>query len=201
VNAQSGLGGNCQVNADCRVGVCASGICCSTACDPLCEACSASGACESNEACDAFDCIAPDPPAVAANLPAGNNIFGPGAALPASTGGTVRDGRYTPVRIDLADPSATVFVPTYEFRGRSVQIAEQDFIQFSPPTSFLPEMRYTGTFSTTGTSLSFDVDLCDIQFQNTVLRTPIVQYTATANGLVTISQQTGGQVMISYARD
>lgn len=111
----------------------------------------------------------------------------------------MRDGRYVPTRIDIyGELTAGIFIPTYEFRGRSVQIAEQDYIQFSPPASFLPEMHYAGTYTTTGTSLSFDVELCEIQFQNTALRTQTVQYTATANGLIALSQQTVGSVVVTY---
>jgi hypothetical protein len=80
-----------------------------------------------------------------------------------------------------------------------VQIAEQDFFNFAPPMSFLPERHFTGTFTASGTSLGFDAELCDVQF-NEVLRTSTVQYTATANSLVTISQQSVGPVMISYVR-
>jgi hypothetical protein len=199
VNAQSELGGNCSTTANCRVGVCSSGICCGSACDPLCEVCGANGACQSNGACDAFDCIAPNPPAVTANLPAGNNIFLLGTP-PAARGGTVRDGRYTPARIDFSDVTGVTYIPTYEFRGRSVQIAEQDFVQFSPPLSFGPEFHYAGTFTTSGTSLTFNVEFCDIQFNGITLQTPTVQYTATPNGLIAISQQASGPVMISYVR-
>jgi hypothetical protein len=200
VSPQSELGGNCSTNANCRVGVCSSGICCSSACDPACEICGGNGVCQSNGTCDAFDCIAPNPPAVTANLPGGNIFLLPGAAPPAARGGTVRDGRYTPTRIDIYGDTATAFIPTYEFRGRSVQIAEQDFIQLSPPSGFLPELRYTGTFASSGTSLTFNVELCDIQFNGMTLRTQTVQYTATANGLIVISQQQFATVAISYLR-
>jgi len=113
----------------------------------------------------------------------------------------VRDGRYTPTRIDVyAALNSSIFVATYEFRSRSVQIGEQDFLQFSPPTSFLPERHYAGTFTTTATTLSFQTDTCDTQFGQP-LRVPTVQYTATANSLVTIAQQDGvGTVVITYVR-
>jgi hypothetical protein len=201
INAQSDLGGSCSRNADCRVGVCSTGRCCATACDTNCEACSAGGACQSNGQCDAFDCIVPNPPVVVSSLPAANDVFIlPGLTPPSATGGTVRDGRYTPVQIDIyADLTSGIFVPTYEFRGRSVQIAEQDFFQFSPPLGFLPERHYTGTFTATGTTLSFDTELCESEFAE-ALRTQTVQYTAGATGLILISQQLVGTVVITYAR-
>jgi hypothetical protein len=199
VNPQSELGGNCNVNADCRVGVCASGICCETACDADCETCSASGTCQSNGQCDAFDCIAPDPPPVSLSIPS-DDVFLLAGAPPIGLGGTIRDGRYIPTRIDIPTTASTIFIPTYEFLGRSVQIAEQDFANFSPIQSFFVELHYAGTFTTSGTTLTFDADLCDIQFENTALRTPTVEYTATANGLITISQQAAGPVRITYAR-
>ena len=200
VNPQNELGGTCSTNANCRVGVCSSGICCSSACDPNCETCNGSGVCQSNGLCDAFDCVAPNPPPVAANLP-GNNIFLlPGSAPPAARGGTIRDGRYVPTRIDIyADLNAAVFIPTYEFQGRSVQIAEQDFLQFSPPSSFLPERHFAGTFAASASSLTFQTDSCEPQF-NQPLGTPTAQYTATTNGLVLTTQQVVGTVAITYVR-
>lgn len=198
VNPQSELGGDCSSDAECRVGVCASGLCCLSACDPACETCGGDGLCQSNGACDAFDCIAPDPPPVTANLPVDNIFLLSGLTPPAARGGTVRDGRYTPTRIDIyGESSSGVFVPTYEFRGRSVQIAEQDFFQFSPPGSFIPERRYAGSFTTAGSSMQFALERCDPQF-DLELRTQPVQYTASANGLVVISEQTAGTVVISY---
>ena len=200
VNPQSELGGNCSTNANCRVGVCSGGVCCGSACDLNCQVCSSSGVCQSNDACDVFDCAAPNPPNVAASLP--NSVVSlPGATPPVARGGTVRDGRYTPTRIDVyAALNSSIFVATYEFRSRSVQIGEQDFLQFSPPTSFLPERHYAGTFTTTATTLSFQTDTCDTQFGQP-LRVPTVQYTATANSLVTIAQQDGvGTVVITYVR-
>jgi hypothetical protein len=132
-----------------------------------------------------------------------DNIFRlVGATAPAARGGTVRDGRYTPSRIDIyGELTGGIFIPTYEFRGRSVQIAEQDFFQFSPLVGFLPENRYTGTFTSTGTSLNFEVELCDVAAANPDLRTPTVQYTVSANGLVAISQQNVGAVVISDIRE
>jgi hypothetical protein len=57
VNAQSEPGGDCNSNADCRIGACApNGICCETACDPVCETCGRSGVCQSNGACTTVDC-------------------------------------------------------------------------------------------------------------------------------------------------
>lgn len=173
-----------------------------SACDATCEVCGTSGSCESNGACDIFDCIAPNPPPVAESIPIDNVFFLGAATPPAARGGTVRDGRYTPARIDVyGDLNAgAVFIPTYEFRARSVQIAEQDFIQFSPLLGFLPAMTYTGTFVVSGITMTFDVTFCDIEFQGQSLRTQTLQYTATANGLVTISQQAGRAVAVSYTR-
>jgi hypothetical protein len=202
VNRQSELGGNCGSNADCRIGVCSSGVCCTAACDPTCEACGTNGACQSNGVCDAFDCIAPNPPAIEAATISGA-LFSLQGTPPAARGGTVRDGRYTPVRVDVyGDLSAGgFFIPTYELRGRSAQIAEKDFfLSGGELLGFLPAMTYTGVFATSGVSLTFDVELCDVQFSGQSLRTPSVQYTATANGLATISQHAAGTLVISYAR-
>lgn len=201
VNRQSELGGNCGGTPDCRVGTCVAGVCCNTTCDLDCAVCSSNGlGCASTGACDAFDCIAPNPPAVASNVPVNAVFFNAAGTPPAARGGTIRDGRYTPTRIDIYAPQAAIRVQTYEFRARSVQIAEQDFISFSPLQGFLPEMRYAGRFSTNGTSLTFQaLESCDPQFgQN--LTTPSVQYTVTANGLITIAQQQLGTVVTSYLR-
>jgi hypothetical protein len=199
VNAQSGLGGPCSTSADCRQGVCSSGICCNSLCDTSCEVCGGSGNCQSNGACDVFDCAAPDPPPVTDSVAQADVFLSSMDAPAAARGGTIRDGRYVPTRIDIFGSQATGFIPTYEFQSRSVQLAEQDFLQFNPPLSFLPQMHYSGTFTTSGTSLTFDVVLCDAQF-NVELRTQNVQYTATANSLVIISQQQLGTVMVTYAR-
>lgn len=131
-----------------------------------------------------------------------NNFFSLVAETPPTAqGGTIRDGRYIPGRIDLyGTMTLPVFIQTYEFRGHSVQLAEQDVAQISPLLNFLPEFHYTGTFTTSGTSLSFDVSLCEIQFDGIELRTQRAQYTATANGLVVISQQADGLMAVSYVR-
>ncbi len=198
VPQQSELGGDCGSDADCRVGACASnGVCCATSCDPACQACSAGGACQSNGACDAFDCIAPSPPEVFPNLPVDAVFLLSVATPPAGRGGTVRDGRYTPVRIDLyGEEQSTVFVATYEFRGRSVQVGYQPFTSLSPPVGVIPELQFAGTYDTAGTSLELDIERCDPQFE---LDLPAMQYTATANGLVTIVQQGPVTVVTSYA--
>jgi hypothetical protein len=198
VPEQSELGGDCDGDADCRVGACASnGVCCAASCDPVCEACSPDGACQSNGACDAFDCIAPSPPEVFANLPVDAVFLLSVATPPAGRGGTVRDGRYTPIRIDLyGEEQSTVFVATYEFRGRSVQVAYQPFTSLSPPAGVIPELQFAGTYETADTSLELDLERCDPQFE---LDLPLQQYTATANGLVTIVQQGPVTVVTSYA--
>jgi hypothetical protein len=207
VNPQSGLGGDCRANGDCSAGVCSAGTCCNRLCDADCETCDGNGNCQSNGLCDAFDCVAPDPPTVADNIPV-DNVFLLGATPPpTASGGTLRDGRYIPARIDLygeltetGELQNSVTIPTYEFQGRSVQLAETSFFDFSPLSSFLfVDLRFAGTYSTTGTTLTFDVARCDVQF-NIALQTPSVGYTATANGLVTISQQGGHTVVVSYLR-
>jgi hypothetical protein len=203
LKVQSDLGGTCGTNADCRAGVCASGTCCSTACDPACEACGTNGVCQSNGACDIFDCVAPNPPPVIANFPT-NSLLGASGTPPAARGGTIRDGRYIPARVDLfGEINSTFFVQTYEFRSRSVQLAEQDFVLQSPTAPLLnfgPEFHFVGTFTASGTSLAFDVSLCEIGFNGEELRTQQAQYTATANSLVTISPQPAGTMVVTYAR-
>jgi hypothetical protein len=201
INSQSDLGGNCQGNADCRVGTCVANVCCNTTCDLNCTSCSSNGlSCTSNGACDAFSCAAPNPPGVFANFPANPFVLG-GGTPPAARGGTVRDGRYIPTRIDLySNFDNGIRIPTYEFRRRSVQIAEQDVISFTPLQNFAPEFHFAGTFTTSGTTLSFDTDLCEAQFNGVTLLTQTVQYTATADGLVIISQQGTVPVVVTYAR-
>lgn len=83
-------------------------------------------------------------------------------------------------------------------KGRSVQIAAKDYFQFSPLTGFLPEMHYAGTFSTTGSTLRFEVAFCDVGFGDIPHIPQTVQYTATPNGMIAISTQGAHTVVISY---
>jgi hypothetical protein len=163
----------------------------------------AAGTCQNLQcvASDTFDCVAPDPPTVASNIPTNNVFVIPGATPPVARGGTIRNGRYVPTRIDVFGnlPFDSVFIPTYEFSGRSVQIAETGFTNLSPISGFLlVDVRFAGTFTTNGTSMTFDVDRCDPQF-SIDLQTQTVQFTATADGLTTISQQGLGPVVVRYS--
>jgi hypothetical protein len=138
---------------------------------------------------------------VLANLPVSNFFSLVGETPPIPQGGTIRDGRYIPGRIDLYGTlTLPIYVQTYEFRDHSVQLAEQDVAQLSPLLNFLPEFHYTGTFTTSGTSLSFNVSLCEIQFDGIELQTQRAQYTATANGLIVTSQTADGTMVVSYVR-
>lgn len=199
VNAQSGLGGPCATSADCSQGVCSAGICCTSVCDTNCEVCSGNGSCQSNDACDFFACAAPDPPPVEDSVLQAMVFLSSLGAPPPARGGTIRDGRYVPTRIDIFGDQPVADVATYEFRSRSVQLAERSYFQFSPPLGFLPQMHFAGTFTTSGTTLTFDVVHCDTQFDLDLVVEP-VQYTATANSLVVIAQQNLNVVMISYVR-
>jgi hypothetical protein len=90
-------------------------------------------------------------------------------------------------------------VATYEFRARSVQLALGDFFQTGGTlANFLPAQPFAGTFTTSGTSMQFNVDYCGTL--NLSVQVGSVQYTATANGLQTIAQAGVGTVVISYAR-
>lgn len=203
VNDQSELGGNCRSNADCRVGVCSGGICCNESCDPTCEVCNGAGTCESNGACDAFDCIVPNPPPLEATTLTSILTFASGTP-PAASGGTVRDGRYTPVGVDVygnVDLTANDFTGTsYEFRARSVQLAQAGFFQSNGAiVSFLPAQPFAGTFTTSGTSIQFDVTYCGTLSLPGAQVQP-QQYTATANGFQTVEQVAEGTVVIRYSR-
>lgn len=205
VSAARALGEPCQVDAECAEGQCAASgqdgarvcVSCDSACDTACEICGTDGVCQSNGACDAFDCIAPTPPEVVTNIPADAVFLLSGATPPAARGGSVRDGRYAPIRVDIyGEEESTVFITTYEFRGRSVQIGYQPFLSLSPLVGVIPELQFAGTFDAAGTTLAFELERCDPQYE---LDVPAMQYTATANGLVTIAPQGANTVVITYA--
>jgi hypothetical protein len=86
---------------------------------------------------------------------------------------------------------------TFEFRSRSVQIGYQPFLGFAPPVSVIPEIQFAGSFASAGTSLQFDIERCDPNFN---LDVPALEFTATANGLVTISAQVGLTLVVTYTR-
>jgi hypothetical protein len=195
VNRQSELGGNCTSNANCRVGVCVGGTCCSTTCDLECQACGGNGACQSNGACDVFDCIAPNPPTVSP-LAEGQEFTFFDATPPPPNGGTIREGRYVATRRDTyGGVRGEVFFLTFEFRSRSVQIG---YLQSNPQ---LPELQLAGRFATSGTSLQLDLDNCDPEFTPFAFDAvvPTMQYTATANGLALFYQRQGVTVVTAYA--
>ncbi|MET0413207.1 MAG: hypothetical protein ABW217_18015 [Polyangiaceae bacterium] len=135
----------------------------------------------------------------------------PAGAPPPATGGTLRNGRYTPTRIDVynqaSDPTFATYEMTFEFRDGFVQAGYGVFIGTGAVLGS-DEVEFVGTVTPSGTSLQFDVDSCATGSCTSVtgiscdLPTSIA-YTATANGLVTFLP-TGnlGQVTLvtTYAR-
>jgi len=72
-------------------------------------------------------------------------------------------------------------------------------VSFGTVQTFLPAQRFAGAFSTSGTSMQFDVEYCDTLNLPDV-QVAAVQYTATANGLQTIQQASGLTTVINYSR-
>jgi hypothetical protein len=138
----------------------------------------------------------------------GQPIF-PTGQPPAATGGTVRNGRYTPIRVDVygrnAAPGFAVFEMTYEFRDGFVQIGYQIFVGTGAVLGS-SEVQFVGTATTAGTSLQFTVQGCDpgdcTSFEGLDCTVPAsLPYSATQNSLVTIqSASDGSTVVITYSR-
>lgn len=178
------------------------------------DLCSAAGVCEANHvddgvpcsggACDdgtcragtnPFDCIAPTPPTVEFTASVYSLISEP----PTPTGGTIPDGRYVPVRFDLYVESspAGIDIRTFEFSKGYVQAASRYF-SLATMGAYIPEVRFAGSYSIDGTTLSFDLTRCDPQYDIDI---PTLSYSVTSNGLITsIPLKDGGTLVTSYAR-
>lgn len=182
-----------------------------TACSGA-DSCDASGVCAPNHldagtpcaggACEdgtcqmhpnPFDCVLPTPPV--SELP--EQIFAP-SEVPTAKGGTIADGRYTSIRIDLPSLEATaVDVFTFEFKKGYVQAAKRYWSLQG--VAYIPEVRFAGSYSTEGATLSFDLERCDPQYDSDV---PNMSYTATANGLVTMLELADGTTVVTtYLRE
>lgn len=142
-----------------------------------------------------FDCIAPTPPL--AGLP--SQVYGATGTPAAASGGTIADGRYTPKRVDLYNQSAVgIDVRTFEFKAGFVQAALRYF-NVSNGVAYIPEVQFAGTFSASASSLKFDLERCDPNYD---LSIPNLSYTATANGMVTYETLNDGTIVVtSYLRE
>lgn len=170
--------GVCQANDSTNGSACTGGECQSGVCEPF---------------TNPFDCVAPDPPVSV--LP--SDLFGLAGDPPANTGGTIANGTYTPVRIDFYDGAETIDLMTFEFSNGFVQLAFRYYT--SGGVAFIPEVQFAGSFSTSGSTLSFDVERCDPQYD---LDPPSLLYTVTANGM-RIEQRTFNdeRVVVTYQRN
>jgi hypothetical protein len=179
------------------------------------DTCDASGVCQPNDfpagtecsggECDAgscepldnpFDCIAPDPPASV--LP--TDIYGAlQSTPPVAKGGTISAGRYSPVRVDIyASETTGVDLRTFELFKGFAQVATRPY-SIQSGAAFIPEIQFAGTYERSGNSLVFTLQRCDPQYDIDI---PVLPYTATANGLVTIEAlPDGGTRVISYSRE
>jgi len=138
----------------------------------------------------------------------GQPIF-PTGRPPGATGGTVRNGRYVPTRVDVygrdAAPAFAVFEMTFEFRDGFVQLGYQIFVGTGAVLGSA-EVRFVGTATSSGTSLRFDVDGCDASpcttFDGLDCIVPAsLSYSAAQNSLVTIQPASDGStVVITYSR-
>lgn len=141
-----------------------------------------------------FDCIAPTPPVTELTAATYSLTSTP----PTPKGGTIVDGRYVPARFDIYSSNvAGIDVRTFELSGGYVQAASQYF-SLETMGAYIPAVRFAGSFSTSGTSLVFDVQRCDPEYD---IALPNITYTATANSLVTSTPlPDGGTLVTSYMR-
>jgi len=171
------------------------------------DTCNASAACRPNHFTDrtvcgggyceggactvpVFDCIGFDPPVI--DLDAVTIISASGSP-PTPMGGTVPDGRYTPVRVDFwGDQPGTIDIYSFEFDGIFVQAAEQ------PNPAWVPAWSFAGLFTPMGNTLEFDFQQCEGANVDIVPQ----DYSVTASGLLTFETYSNGtRVMISYLRE
>lgn len=162
-----------------------------------------------------FTCNNASPPAtvlpfnlMSVDSQSGQPIF-PTGRPPGATGGTVRNGRYVPTRVDVygrdAAPAFAVFEMTFEFRDGFVQLGYQIFVGTGAVLGSA-EVRFVGTATSSGTSLRFDVDGCDASpcttFDGLDCIVPAsLSYSAAQNSLVTIQPASDGStVVITYSR-
>jgi hypothetical protein len=174
----------CDANAACQANdeddgkVCSEGECNAGECEPL-----------------PFDCVAPSPPTVEhdANIV----FFFENDLPPEPEGGTVRDGKYTPFRIDVygATEEPTYDLRTFEVRAPYVQVGQRPWIG----TFFaIGEFQFAGSFTTSNNTLVWDLDRCDPQLDIDV---DDLEYTASVNGLVTLDRlENNMTVVVNYAR-
>jgi hypothetical protein len=155
-----------------------------------------------------FTCNSANPPATV--LP--NSIMSqpfPSGQPPAATGGTVRNGRYVPVRVDVygqsAAPGFAVFEMTFEFRDGFVQIGYRIYIGTGAVLGS-SEVQFVGTATSAGTSLQLDVDACDpppctsLGGLDCVVPASL-PYSATASSLVTFQRASDGSTVVTtYAQ-
>jgi hypothetical protein len=137
----------------------------------------------------------------------GGVVFPPGAP-PAAAGGTLRNGRYSPTRIDVygqaADPAFVTYEMTFEFRDGFAQAGYRAFVGTGAVLAS-DEVEFVGTVTPSGTSLAFDVDSCATgactSFTGISCDLPAsVRYTATANGLITFLASGPTTIVTTYAR-
>lgn len=170
--------GMCRVNHEPDGTECAEGACYEGECYPLQSP---------------FDCIAPSPPA--ADFPM--DVYGATGSAPVGAGGRIVDGRYVPVRIDIYSPTvSTLSVRTFEFRRGYVQAAHQPYS--TSGAGFIPQIEFSGTYSTSGGAITFDMERCDPNYDIDI---PALSYTVSANGLVLIETVSDGAVVTSYRRE
>jgi hypothetical protein len=179
---------------------------------PLREACSNStGTCQPQS--NPFTCNNANPPSTALAydlLPKDSNgspVFPPGDA-PSATGGTLRNGRYVPTRLDVyrqdINPDFTVYEMTFEFRNGFFQARYQIFIGTGAVLGS-DEVVSVGTVNTSGTALELEVESCATGSCTGLglscdLPT-FVLYSATPNGMVTYQPYSDGTTNVTtYSR-
>ena len=66
------------------------------------------------------------------------------------------------------------------------------------PQGFIPQIEFSGTYSTSGGAITFDMERCDPNYDIDI---PALSYTVSANGLVLIETVSDGAVVTSYRRE
>lgn len=168
--------------------------------------CDGAGTCE--PFVNPFSCEDADPPPTVLAL---DLLSAPsGTTPPSASGGTIRDGRYAPIMIEVygTDVAPAYFITelTFEFSNGFVQVGYEVFVG-SGAVHGSAEIHFVGSATTVGTALQFDAENCATEDCSTLTGVlcelpSSLPYTISGDTLVTImAASDGSTVVTTYERE